>query len=98
MEVIMKWLVSTNVTEVRSFIGATLYLSKFIALFSALVTPLHTITVSGKSFHWRKAQQKYFDELKNKISETSILAVPTLQLPFEVQTDVSGYAMGVVLM
>jgi len=50
MEVIMKWSVPTNVSEVRGFIGATQYLRKFIALFSVVATPLHAITTSGKSF------------------------------------------------
>ena len=50
MEDIMKWSVPTNVTKIRSFIGATQYLKKFIASFSAVVAPLHAITASGKSF------------------------------------------------
>ena len=37
MEAIMKWPVPTNVTEVRSFVGAVQYLRKFIASFSAVV-------------------------------------------------------------
>ena len=41
MEAIMKWLVPTNITEVRSFIGATQYQRKFIASFSVVETPLH---------------------------------------------------------
>jgi len=50
MEAIMKWLVPTIVTKVRSFIGVANYLRKFIALFSMVATPLHAITASGKSF------------------------------------------------
>ena len=79
MEAIMKWLVPTNVTKVRSFIGATQYLRKFIDSFSSVVAPLHTITTSGKSFQWGKGQQKAFDELKKNISEALVLALPNLQ-------------------
>jgi hypothetical protein len=50
MEAILKWLVPTNVTEVRIFVGETQYLWKFIASFSMVVAPLHAITASGKSF------------------------------------------------
>jgi len=50
MEAIMKWLMPTNVSEVKSFIGATQCLRKFIASFLAAVAPLHTITTSYKSF------------------------------------------------
>jgi hypothetical protein len=52
MEAIMKWLVPTNVTKVRIFVGATQYLHKFIVSFSVVDTPLHTISMSGDSFHW----------------------------------------------
>jgi hypothetical protein len=48
MEAIMKWLVPTNVPEVRSFVGAAQYLRKFIASFSTVLAPLHAITASGK--------------------------------------------------
>jgi hypothetical protein len=40
MEAIMKWPVPTNVIEVRSFVGETKYLWKFIASFSVVATPL----------------------------------------------------------
>ena len=50
MEAIMKWLVPTNVSEVRSFIGAEKYLRKFIASFSMVAAPLHSMKTSGKSF------------------------------------------------
>jgi hypothetical protein len=52
MEVIMKWLVPTNVTEFRSFFGEEKYLHKFIASFSAIVAPLHAITMSGKCWSY----------------------------------------------
>jgi hypothetical protein len=42
MEAIIKWPVPTNVTEVRSFVGGTQYLWKFIAFFSgSCTTPCH---------------------------------------------------------
>jgi hypothetical protein len=50
METIIKWLFPTNFTEVRSFVGETQYLQKFIASLSAIATSLHSITSSGKSF------------------------------------------------
>ena len=45
-----------------------------------------------------KGKQKAFDELKKNISEAPVLMLPNLQRLFEVETNVSGYAMGVVLM
>jgi hypothetical protein len=98
MEAIMKWPIPTNVIEVMSFVGASQYLRKFIASFTVAAAPLHAITSIGKSFQWGKNQQKAFDELKRKISQGTILTLPNLQNPFEVETDASRYSMGVVLM
>jgi hypothetical protein len=36
--------------------------------------------------------------LKEKISTAPVLALSNLQQPFEIETDASGYAMGVELM
>jgi hypothetical protein len=64
MEAIMKCPFPTNVTEVMRFVGVSQYLGNFIASFSTVVAPLHSITTSGKSFQWGKNHQKYFDEIK----------------------------------
>jgi len=98
MDTIMKWPVPTNVTKVRSFIGATQYLKKFTASFLVVATLLHDINASGKSFQWGKGQHNTFDELKENIIEALVLELPKLQRPFEVETNACGYAMGVVLM
>lgn len=36
--------------------------------------------------------------MREKISIASVLALPNLQRPFEIETDTSDYAMGAVLM
>jgi len=36
--------------------------------------------------------------LKENISTTPVIALPYLQKPFGIEIDVSGYAMGIVLM
>jgi hypothetical protein len=74
MEAIMKCPVLTNYTEVRSSVGESQYLWKFIASFSTIVAPLHAIAVSGKSFQWRKNQHKDFNELKRNVTQ----ALPNL--------------------
>jgi hypothetical protein len=99
MEAIMKWSVPTNVIEVRIFVGATQYLRNFIASFSIVAATLHAITTSGKSFQSQgKNQQKVFDEMKIKINQASVLVLLNLHKSFEVETDASGSAMGVVMM
>jgi hypothetical protein len=78
MEAIIKFLVPMNVTKVNIFWGETQYLRNFIASFSVVVAPLHAITSTGKSFQWGKNQQKEFDDMKRKIIQASVLALPNL--------------------
>ena len=49
-------------------------------------------------FQWGGKQKKAFDILKENISTVPVLALLDLQRPFEIETYVSDYAIGVVLM
>lgn len=56
------------------------------------------MTNTKATFQWGGPQQKAFDTLKEKLSTAPVLALPDLHQPFEIETDASGFAMGVVLM
>jgi hypothetical protein len=76
MEAIMKWKVPTIFIEVRSFVGETQYLQKFIASFSVVVAlVLHAIRMNGKSLQWGKNEQKDFDELEKKDQASTISCI-----------------------
>ena len=79
VEVIVNWPTPTNVTKIRSFIGATQYWRKFIANFSLIAVPLHALTSVKRGFQCGGSQQKAFDTLKTNISTTHVLAFPNLQ-------------------
>lgn len=98
VEVLKKWPSPSNVIEVRGFLGEIRYWRKFIANFSLIASPLHALTSVKQIFQWEGKQQKAFDALKEKICTAPVLALLDLQQPFEIETDASGYAMGVVLM
>jgi hypothetical protein len=98
VKVILEWSRPSNVTEVRSFLGAAQYWRKFIANFSSIAAPLHALTSVKQGFQWGGKQQQAFDTLKEKISSAPVLALPNLRQPFEIQTDASHYAMGAVLL
>jgi hypothetical protein len=98
VKVILEWPKPSNVTEVRNFLGAAKYWRKFIANFSSIAAPLHAVTSVKQVFQWGGKQQNDFDTLKEKISSVPVLALPNLRQPFEIQTDASNYAMGVVLL
>ena len=46
---------------------------------------------------WSESQQKAFIELKHLPCSAPVLTLPDLQQPFEIETDASNYAIGVVL-
>ena len=98
VEAIVNWPTPKKVTEVRSFLSAAQYWRKFIANFSSIATPMYAVTSVKKGFQWRGKQQKAFEALKDKISSARVLSLPNLRQPFEIQTNASDYAMGVVLL
>ncbi|KAA8550106.1 hypothetical protein F0562_001790 [Nyssa sinensis] len=53
---------------------------------------------ANQVFAWTKQHEYTFLLLKRKINEASVLALPDLQKPFEIEGDASGYTMRVVLM
>lgn len=83
-------------TEVRIFLGVVQYWRNFISHFS-FIASLYALTSYKFSLRWGGKQQKTFDTLKQKIVTAPILALLDLQQLFEIETDASGYAMGVVL-
>jgi len=65
--------------------------------FSDIAHSLHQITKAKRAFEWGIDQQDAFDLLKHYLCTTPILAMPNLQLPFEVEADASGHVLGVIL-
>ena len=67
--------------------------------FSHIAGALSQVTRGGSKvkFLWGNSQQKAFNDLKKRMCSTPILSLPDLHHPFEIETDSSYYAMGVVL-
>ena len=67
IQTIMNWPRPSNLTEVRSFVGACQYLRKFIPHFSNIAAPLHALTKGDMKFGWTNTQEQAFNTLKQKI-------------------------------
>jgi hypothetical protein len=67
--------------------------------FSHITWPLSQVTKGGakEKLFWSESQQKAFRELKHRLCSAPVLTLPDLQQPFEIETDASNYAIGVVL-
>ena len=59
---------------------------------------MHAVKSVKKGFQWGGKQQQAFKALKDNINSAPVLALPNLRQPFEIQTDVSDYAMAAVLL
>jgi hypothetical protein len=67
--------------------------------FSHIAWALSQITRGGgkAKFEWGRCQQQAFDDLKQRLCSVTVLSLPDLQYPFEIETYASDYAMGAVL-
>ena len=61
-------------TEVRSFLGMTGYLSKFIPRYASLTKPLRDLTRTETKFHWGPTEDKAFKEVKGAITSKDSIA------------------------
>ena len=59
---------SRSKTEVRSLLGMTGYLSKFIPRYASLTKPLSDLTRTETKFHWGPTEDKAFKEVKGAIT------------------------------
>ena len=101
IEAIQKWPVPTSLKELRAFLGLTGYYRRFVKEYSKIALPLsdliRTATVGKFSNSWGVTQQSAFIELKQALQSAPVLTLPDPSLPFVVNCDASGYAVGAVL-
>ena len=76
-------------TEVRSFLGMTGYLSKFIPRYASLTKPLRDLTRTETKFHWGPTEDKAFKEVKGAITSKDTIAFFNPKLPIMVPVEAS---------
>jgi hypothetical protein len=97
VKAVQEWPTPTKSTHVRSFLGTAGYYRKFIRDFSKIAAPLTDLTKDNVTFLWTSLQEEAFRKLKSMMAEAPILILPDPNLPFVINTDASGYAVGAVL-
>ena len=84
------WPTPTNKTEIRSILGLIGYYQKFIPDFSARASPL---TRKKAKFQWSEECDHAFQDLKDCLINSPILAFPRRSGTFVLDCDSSSYAL-----
>ena len=92
--------VPTTSKRVQEVLGALNYVRKWIPNYSRLARPLHQLTAKDTKFEWSSECQRAFEELKNAVAKSTILAIPDTSDPYksyQVQVDASKHGYGATL-
>lgn len=69
-----------NVSEVRSFLGMTNYVERFILNYSTITAPLRDLTKNNVNFEWGKIQQESFKTLKRDLTSDKVMALSLIHI------------------
>src|SRR2546430_11916502 len=98
IEAIQNWPQPQSVTDIRIFLGLAGYYRRFIEGFSLITAPLTKLLRKDVPFVWSEACQHSFDRLKEKLTTTPVLTIPSGTGGFVVYSDASHQGLGCVLM
>ncbi|KAM4065828.1 reverse transcriptase (RNA-dependent DNA polymerase) [Hirsutella rhossiliensis] len=83
--------------EAKKLSGFANYYRIFIPDYAKITQSLDALLKKGTAFHWGRAENEAFQELKRRFCESPVLKQWDPSLPTFLETDCSGYALGGVL-
>ena len=86
-----------NKRDVMRVLGSLGFYSTFIKNLHVDSKPFYELLRDDVPFKWTKEHEKLFQNLKDRISEETILAVPNPKYPFNIHVDSSSIGTGSIL-
>ena len=96
VKAIKEFPVPTTAKQVISFVATASFYRRFIKSFAKIAQPMYTVA-NAEPFIWTTAAQKSFEELKEIMCSDLVLRLPRQGEPFQMYSDASAGAIGVVL-
>ncbi|KAF8701563.1 hypothetical protein RHS03_06511, partial [Rhizoctonia solani] len=97
IEAVTSWPQPKTVKQVQAFLGFVNYLRQFIPNFSLVACPLHNLTKKETPWSWGNPEEAAFQELKLLVTQLLVLIHSNLELPYYLEMDALGVAMGAIL-
>jgi len=94
---VVDWPIPKTLRQLRSFIGFLNFYRRFVKGFSVIAKPLNDLTKKNAPWRWDPIHQQAFDELKEIITSTPVLAFSDHNKPKMIETDISKFAYGAIL-
>ena len=97
VEVMMSLQPPTTVKTIRSFLGHAEFYRRFIQDFSKIARPLTRLLCKEIKFDFNSECLAAFHTIKGALVSAPVVQPPDWDLPFEIMTDASDFAVGAVL-
>ncbi|KAF8736353.1 hypothetical protein RHS02_06331, partial [Rhizoctonia solani] len=97
IEAVTSWPQPKSVKQVQAFLGFVNYLHHFIPNFSSVACLLHNLTKKETPWSWGNLEEEAFQELKSLVTQALVLLHSNPDLPYYLETNASGVAMGTIL-
>ncbi|XP_004305749.1 PREDICTED: enzymatic polyprotein-like [Fragaria vesca subsp. vesca] len=98
IEYIKGWKKPSTLKGLRGFLGLAGYYRKYVRVrhFAIIAKPLTDMLKLG-GFQWISASEKAFEDLKQALMSTPVLALPDFNKEFVIECDASGIGIGAIL-